>query len=106
MKIFSEMMERENHRGELEPTFVLYLDTQRTGDPSKDSLYCANDFTNVQGTNDPEVILALLIPMISELVYTAYGDSIVDKKPMTDWHATGFDPKYPNGVNTGVYDKK
>jgi len=25
---------------------------------------------------------------------------------MTDWHATGFDPKYPNGVNTGVYDEK
>lgn len=106
MKIFSEMMERENQRGELEPTFVLYLDTQKTGDPSKDSLYAANDFTKVQGSNDPEVILALLIPMISELIYAAYGEPAIYTKPLTDWHATGFDPKYPNGVNTGIYDKK
>jgi len=104
MKIFSDIQISPEEK----PVFVLYLDTQVTGDQHKDCLYAAHDFTKYLGVNDPEKLLELIVPMLSELLYAAYGESVENahKQPMTDWHATGFDPKYPNGVNTGVYDDK
>lgn len=36
-----------------------------------------------------------IIPMLSELLYAVYGEDS-SKKPITDWHATGFDRNKPN----------
>ncbi len=93
MKIFSNTIVAQDGT----PVFALYLDTERTGDQQRDCLYAANDFTSMKGEDDAEKILNFLIPLLSELVYTAYGHR-VDTQPMTDYHATGFDKNYPNGV--------
>ena len=94
MKIFSNMITMNDGT----PVFALYLDTEKTGVQSNDCLYSASDFTSLKGVDDPEKILEFLMPMLSELVYTAYGEAISDKKPITDWHQTGFDRNFPNGV--------
>jgi hypothetical protein len=96
MKIFSDIQVSPENK----PVFILYLDTQVTGDQNKDCLYAAHDFTPYVGNNDPEKLLELITPMLSELLYAAYGESPENarKEPITDWHATGFDRNYPNGV--------
>jgi hypothetical protein len=104
MKLFSQM--QLSPQGN--PVFVLYLDTQKTGKPAEDTLYAVADATNFENENDPEKILGLIIPLLSELVYAVYGESpepYGKKEPLTSYSTTGFDPNYPNGVNTGVYDK-
>lgn len=101
MKLHSEMIQMEDLNGELRPNFVLYLDTQRTNDVQKDTLYSACDFSHLVGSNDADAILAFLIPMLSELVYTAYGEKpqfYGEKKPLTEYSRTGFDPNCLNGV--------
>ena len=101
MKIHSEMMQIEDLGGQLKPHFVLYLDKQETNDPQKDCLYSSCDFSHLLGSNDADAILAFLIPMMSELVYTAYGEKpqfYGEKKPLTEYSRTGFDPTCLNGV--------
>lgn len=70
MKIFSDIQVSPENK----PVFVLYLDTQKTGDQIKDCLYAAHDFTLYVGSNDPEKLLELITPMLSELLYAAYGE--------------------------------
>jgi hypothetical protein len=104
MKIFSQNQLSPHGN----PVFVLYLDTEKSGKPEQDTLYAAADATNFEGENDPEKILGLIIPLLSELIYAVYGekpDAYGKKEPLTNYSTTGFDPNYPNGVNTGVYDK-
>ena len=92
------MFQSKGRNGEPEPVFVLYLDTQKTGAPDKDTLYCAADATKLMTLKDPEEILGFIIPMLSELIYTVYGDPIKKTEPLTDWHTTGFDRNAVNGV--------
>lgn len=96
MKIFSSIQISPENK----PVFVLYLDTEKTGIQEQDCLYSAHDFTPYLGKEDPEKLLELITPMLSELLYTAYGETPENarKQPITDWHATGFDRNYPNGV--------
>ena len=101
MKIFSEKMIAPNGI----EVFALYVDSELTGDKEKDTVYSALDVALLG--NHPDQILSHVIPMLTEMMYMLYGESPENarKKPITNWHATGFDPKYPNGVNTGIYDK-
>lgn len=88
MKIFSEIvMSPENV-----PVFALYVDTQRTGDPNKDCLYAAHDFREIH-EKDADEMLEVLIPLLSELIYTAYSKApeVGKMTPLTDWNRTGFD---------------
>ena len=94
MKIFSEIKILPDNT----PVFVLYLDTEKTGDPNKDCLHSAHDFSDYMDCNDPAKLLEIITPMLSELIYTAYGYPSPNTEPLTDWHATGFDRNYPNGV--------
>ncbi len=101
MKIHSEMLQMEGLNGELRPNLVLYLDTQRTNDVQKDCFHAACDFSHLLGSNDADAILGFLIPMLSELVYNAYGEKpqfYGEKKPLTEYSRTGFDPTCLNGV--------
>ena len=104
MKIHSQM-QLSPHGDQL---FVLYLDTEKTGNTGEDTLYCASDAKDFVNEDDPEEILAFIIPLLSVLVHTVYGEKPEiwgKKEPLTQYSTTGFDPNYPNGVNTGVYDK-
>jgi hypothetical protein len=98
MRIFSEMLEDKNLMGEPRVALVLYHDSQKTGDVNQDYTHVATDFTHLIDSTDPEKILAFLMPMLNELIYTVYGKSGRPTEPLTDWHATGFDRNYPNGV--------
>jgi hypothetical protein len=103
MKVFSDTILAPNGT----PVFALYVDSEITGDQNKDVVYAAVDL-NLLGHNDPDQILSHLVPMLTELVYTLYGEKPErwgKKEPLTQYSNTGFDPKYPNGVNTGIYDK-
>jgi hypothetical protein len=97
MIIFSEMIHQATIDGLAVPVFILYLDTQLTGDPTKDLKHCAMDFTPYVGCDDPEKMSSLILTMMSELIYKSYGEPM-NTKPLTDWHATGFDRNFPNGV--------
>ena len=102
MKIYSDKILAPNGT----VCFALYLDCERTGKRDNDTVYSAIDIALLG--NDPNQILSHLIPMLSELVYTLYGEApepYGKKEPITKHSQTGFDPKYPNGVNTGIYDK-
>jgi|GEM_PF-4398702 hypothetical protein len=93
MKIFSQIIEAPNGI----PVFALYLDTEFSGNPEKDTSYAAIDCRLIEG-NDPERIISQIVPMISELIYHSYGESMQKTTPLTDWHATGFDRNSVNGV--------
>ncbi len=101
MKIFSDLSKVivNAEQGEI-PLFALCVDTQKTGNENKDSFCAGADFSSMQGVDDPDKILEFLIPILTNLIYTAYGQSpsAEYKKPITDYHATGFDPKCVNGV--------
>jgi hypothetical protein len=100
MKISSEIIEQQDEYGLSIPVFVLYLDSEETGNKDKDCRYSANDFSSMIGNNNPEEILSFITPMLSELLYGYYGKTAEDnhKTPLTDWHATGFDRNSVNGV--------
>lgn len=103
MKIFSDKMIAPNGT----VVFALYVDSEKTGVPEKDSVYSAIDIA-LLGNHDPDQILSHIIPMLTEMVYTLYGETpepYGKKEPLTKYSNTGFDPNYPNGVNTGIYDK-
>lgn len=100
MRIFTNNVKENEVADGSPPMFVMYLDTQKTGDESKDITHISIDMTGLEELKDPDQIISLLSPLLSELVYNAYGEK-VNKTPLTDWHATGFDRNYPNGVNTG-----
>lgn len=100
MKIFSEMLQSEDPYERSIPVFAIYIDTYRTGNKEQDCFHSAADFSSMIGCNDPTKILEFLIPLLSELIYTAYGESAKDKNktPLTEYSTTGFDPKCINGV--------
>ena len=101
MKIFSELVTRPDMYGKETPTFALFLDTELTGDKNKDCLYAAADYTPIKDSQDADKILTFLIELLSSAVYTAYGEKpeyYGKKEPLTQYHRTGFDPNYPNGV--------
>lgn len=50
MRIFSDMITSPEGK----PVFALYFDTQKTGDPNKDCLYTATDFTSMVHCTEPE----------------------------------------------------
>lgn len=102
MKIFSEKMLAPNGT----VVFALYVDSELTGDPNRDVVYSAIDIATLG--NDPNQMLSHLIPMLNEILYTLYGEKPEPygrKEAITKHSETGFDPRYPNGVNTGIYDK-
>lgn len=96
MKIFSEILECNDPNNNIGSLFVLYLDTENTGDRNKDIKHCAHPISEVH-YNDPDLLIGMLIPMLSELIEASYGNS-QSREPLTNWHATGFDRNYPNGV--------
>lgn len=96
MKIFSEMLDTHDARNQPVQVFVLYLDSMKTGDPEKDIKNCGHSMQGID-LNDSESLINIVVPMISSLIEDAYGDNSA-KTPLTDWHATGFDRNYPNGV--------
>lgn len=96
MKIFSEILDTEDSYKRPVKVFVLYLDSMETGDPEKDVRNCGQSIEGID-MNDPESLIAIVVPMITSLIEAAYGDNR-PKTPLTDWHATGFDRNYPNGV--------
>ena len=100
MKIFSEILASQDGHGKTVPVFLLYLDTQKTNNQEKDCVSTGIDFTSMQDCNDPEMILGFLIPLISELVYNAYGEPSYrkDMQPLQSAKQTGFDPSCVNGV--------
>src|SRR5271165_571434 len=103
MKIFSDKILAPNGI----EVFALYVDSELTGDREKDTVHCAVDVA-LSGNNDPDKILSHVIPMLTASVYNLYGkkpELYGKKEPLTHYSTTGFDPNYPNGVNTGVYDK-
>jgi hypothetical protein len=103
MKIFSDKMLAPNGT----VVFALYVDSELTGDPDRDVVYSAIDIACL-GNNDPNQMLSHLIPMLNEILYTLYGEKPEPygrKEPLTNYKDTKFDPRYPNGVNTGIYDK-
>lgn len=88
MKIFSDILvSPENIL-----TFVLYLDTQKTGNSQKDVTHCAGDMTSILDMNDPGLIMELITPLLSELIYNAYGipPLVGNIQPLTDINTTGF----------------
>jgi len=94
MKIFSEIQISPHNT----PIFVLYLDKQETGDPNIDCFCAGTEYTTYVDCNNPDKLMELITPLLSELIYNAYGESRFPKEPITDWHQTGFDPKCVNGV--------
>ena len=88
MKIFSDIQVSPDNT----PFFVLYLDTQKTGDQNKDTAHCAMDMSNIDMT-DPDQIISLITPLLTNLVYTVYGKPPAFGKlePLTDINTTGFD---------------
>lgn len=106
MKIFSSIQQGVDKNGMPAPLFVMHLDTEKTGHPDTDSFYVAfpEDFILSKNSED---LIEVLTSMITSLVYNAYGiaPETMKKDAITDWHATGFDRNYPNGVNTGSREK-
>lgn len=94
MKIFGEIIQAEDNNNNPVPVFILYFDTEKTGNTLSDLTHCAMNITNLK--MDSESITNLLIPMLSSLIEGAYGDN--NKHPLTNWEDTEFDRNYPNGV--------
>jgi hypothetical protein len=103
MKIYSEILESVDKWEKPVKVFVLYLDTQLTGNPEKDIKNCGMEMKYMDPHN-PDSIISVVVPMITSLIDESFGNPS-DKEPITEWHATGFDSKYVNGVNTGIHDK-
>lgn len=99
MQFYSTLQTVNNPDGSKIPIFTIYIDTHKTGIPEQDVVHCAFDY-NVIKDKDPDTILSTLIPIITQLVYTIYGEPPEnrDKQPLTDWHATGFDRNAVNGI--------
>jgi hypothetical protein len=96
MQISSALQESFSPDGTPLAIFVIYLNTQETN-TDKDYSYSAIPFDLIFD-KEPEEILSHVIPMISELVYQAYGREVENKQPITNIHATGFDPSCVNGM--------
>jgi hypothetical protein len=89
-----------SHEGK--PVFVLFIDTEKTGNPDQDCFYAAHDYSSFVGNENEnsDKLIDMIMSMLSDLIHSAYGVSseIANKKPLTDWHNTGFDRNYPNGI--------
>lgn len=95
MKIFTDKLEYRDEKEKPHSSFVMFLDKQETGTDA-DIFHCAMNAEALEGVTDPMKILEVLSPMLDTLVHEAFRDK--DQKPITNWHATGFDPNFSNGV--------
>lgn len=91
----------KTYRGEICKALTVYLDTEMTGDPETDTVNCAVEFDPKEYLNgDADAFLNLVIPIITQLAYHAYGEPMHLKyqKPITSIKETGFDATCLNGV--------
>lgn len=101
MRIYTKMGDIRTYRGELCKALTIYLDTEMTGDPEQDTVNCAVEFDPKHFLNgDPETFLNLVIPMITQLAYNAYGEParFEHQTPIESIKETNFDPACLNGV--------
>lgn len=88
MKIYTELYDK---------AIVLFLDTQVTGNRERDTVNIALEF---HGERDPDKLLDLLLPALTQLVYHAYGEPLHLQylKPIESIKETRFDATCVNGV--------
>ena len=100
MKIYTETHDIKTYYGEQCKALVFFLDTGLTGDPEKDIVNTAIELKEDLGINNPDDVLNFLIPVITQLVYNAYGDPVEHqyKKPIKSIKETNFDTSCVNGV--------
>ena len=100
MKIYTELYDGKSYKGEKIQTLCMFLDTQKTGNPEVDTVNCAVEFNADLYFSNADRLLNLLIPTLSQLVYSAYGEPPERKyqKPIESIKDTGFDPTCVNGV--------
>ena len=103
MKISSEIIRQNVYSTESKLVFVMYLDTQRTGNQAADTFNCAYDFDKINMSENVNEISDFLIPILSQLIIDAYDDpdnydSPTKKKPLESIKETNFDPTCLNGM--------
>jgi hypothetical protein len=100
MKISSEIRLEKLYDKPYEtvPIFYLYLDTQNTGYIAKDTFTTAIDVAAFGDYQNSDKICSIVLPLLQELIYHAYGASPLLTTPLTDWKDTKFDRDFPNGV--------
>jgi hypothetical protein len=100
MRFYTETHDTKDYQGRPCKAFALFLDTGSTGDPQKDTVNTAVELNPENDLTDPEQILNILLPSITQLVYAAYGEPAYRKyqSPLQSARDTGFDPSCVNGV--------
>ncbi len=76
--------------------YALHLNTHETGVKEKDNTHIAIEYSLING-KDTDTILSYLIPMLTELILDAYGESpypdlkpIVNPPKLTDLEKTAI----------------